>query len=275
MHWAFDLTTEDILALEENPKKFLKKKGKNEVTIRTLSDKERENLRSAKMSEAKSWVENEVIKKAGKPISEKCMKLRWVITWKTLDDGSRGLKARLVVLGYQDPTLGEVECSAPTMQRRTRGLFIQQCVERRWTLVKGDVKKAFLQGRPFEEHLEKLIEPVPELCEALDMKEMEAVRLNKAAYGLAEAPLRWYQTCHEEFTKCGGRRLLSDECAWVFTTPSGEVYGAIVGHVDDFVMAGNASDPRWMTVMGALKKKWTFGSWETLTTSSPGPVRSI
>ena len=26
VHWAFDLTTEDILALEENPKKFLKKK---------------------------------------------------------------------------------------------------------------------------------------------------------------------------------------------------------------------------------------------------------
>jgi hypothetical protein len=39
------------------------------------------------------------------------MKLRWVVTWKADDSDPQGkkLKARLVVLGFQDPRLGERE----------------------------------------------------------------------------------------------------------------------------------------------------------------------
>ena len=34
------------------------------------------------------------------------MKMRWALTWKRKEDGSLKGKARLVVLGFQDPHLG-------------------------------------------------------------------------------------------------------------------------------------------------------------------------
>eukprot|EP00974_Lingulodinium_polyedra_P020638 1997661-Lingulodinium_polyedra.AAC.1 len=44
------------------------------------------------------------------------MQMRWVVTWKEDEQAPAGqkLKARLVVVGYQDPALGEVEVASPT-----------------------------------------------------------------------------------------------------------------------------------------------------------------
>ena len=54
------------------------------------------------------------------------------------------------------------------------------------------VKNAFLQG-PFDDktHSGLAAEPVPELREALNLREDEIVVLTKACYGLIDAPRRW------------------------------------------------------------------------------------
>jgi len=48
------------------------------------------------------------------------MKMRFVLTWKVDPSSELGKKAnaRLVVLGFQDPHLGQEETLAPTMQKR-------------------------------------------------------------------------------------------------------------------------------------------------------------
>jgi hypothetical protein len=114
-----------------------------EVSTKHLTKEELQELSAAKGSEIKSWLKEEVVRllPEGMAREQDAMKLRWVVTWKTDDSDPRGkkLKARLVVLGFQDPRLGEREVNSPTMTRRSRGLFIQNAVNRRWTVYKADV----------------------------------------------------------------------------------------------------------------------------------------
>ena len=50
-----------------------------------------------------------------------------------LDDPSKvKCKARIVLLGYSDPGLGELFTSAPTITRRSRQLFLSMCTLKRW-----------------------------------------------------------------------------------------------------------------------------------------------
>ena len=53
------------------------------------------------------------------------------------------------------------------MSRRTRGLFLTACSTVGWTVLKGDVKAAFLQGQESEEQRQIFAKPVKELNEKL------------------------------------------------------------------------------------------------------------
>ena len=117
--------------------------------------------------------------------------MRWVLTWKKNEDGSPKGKARLVVLGFQDPHLGTEATSSPTLNRRSKQLLLQTVVQNGWELKKGDVTAAFLQGRPLQKC--KYAMAPAELAEAMGLPPGERViRLLKSVYGLTTAPLEWY-----------------------------------------------------------------------------------
>ena len=44
---------------------------------------------------------------------ERVMKMRWVLTWKRKDDGTKSAKARLVILGFTHPELTKLETAFP------------------------------------------------------------------------------------------------------------------------------------------------------------------
>eukprot|EP00959_Pyramimonas_sp_CCMP1952_P226916 4744230-Pyramimonas_sp.AAC.1 len=83
------------------------------------------------------------------------MKMRWVITKKETGD----LKARLVVLGYTDPSLGQIRTACPTCSRRARHRFLGVSASMGFQVFKGDLKAAFLQGDLGEEDRNVLSEP--------------------------------------------------------------------------------------------------------------------
>ena len=66
------------------------------------------------------------------------LKMRWVLTWKIdpAEVDGRRLKARLVILGYQDPDLVTEESYSPTATRASRQLFLQRSARQRHTLEK-------------------------------------------------------------------------------------------------------------------------------------------
>ena len=112
------------------------------------------------------------------------MRMRWVLTWKLDPEPSDGrkAKARLVILGYEDPDIESEETFAPTATRTSRQLFLQICAQRRWKIEKGDVKAAFLQGQQLKRVL--FVSPTEEICDLLGIPHGGLARLCKTVYGL-------------------------------------------------------------------------------------------
>ena len=77
------------------------------------------------------------------------MKMRWVLTYKSaqVDElGRKVPKARLVILGYQDPDIDDLERESPTLSTTSRTLIFMLAANQKWKLKSGDVKTAFMQG---------------------------------------------------------------------------------------------------------------------------------
>ena len=106
-------------------------------------------FQAAKHKELDTWLENETVSAAlrsGIPL-KRIMKVRWVLTWKEPEPGSdlpRRAKARLVVVGFQDPDLTSLARDSPTLSLRSRLLFLAYVAAAKGQLEKGDIKNAFL-----------------------------------------------------------------------------------------------------------------------------------
>ena len=122
---------------------------KNEVNLRTCTSDETKQFRKAMKGEADQWISNTVFsiaKRSGIP-KNRLMAMRWILTWKKLDDGSgRKAKARLVVKGFTDPDLIKIRAESPTLSKVARNCLLQLAASYRMKLSMGDVKTAFLQG---------------------------------------------------------------------------------------------------------------------------------
>lgn len=86
----------------------------------------------------------------------KCLKCRWILTWKDADQNThlganysgnpnRKAKARLVILGYQDPETQDLERDSSTLWKLSRNLCVQLCVSNKWTIGSFDIKIVFLR----------------------------------------------------------------------------------------------------------------------------------
>ena len=131
--------------------------------------------------------------------------MRWILRYK--ETGAP--KARLVIIGYDDPRLGsEARTEAPVASRRGRGIFFMAAAHYGFSIAKGDVKNAFLQGRIDVDapDQELAAEPVPELREALQLRPDELVVLSRACYGLIDAPRRWWKALVHDLRGLGWRR---------------------------------------------------------------------
>ena len=185
-----------------------------------------------------------------------------------MKDGSkRKAKARLVILGYQDPDLGQYRTWSPTLRRDSRNLILSIIVHRKWTMFTLDAKTAFLLGKHSERQAPLFVLLPKDLEDWLG--EHGPRRLRKAAYGLAEAPLAWFKVLRETLIACGLRPLSSDACLFVLRgriPPTGKTPGSyppdyedlpilgIIGvHVDDLLCGGQGAE--WGATMNILTKK--------------------
>ena len=114
-----------------------------EISLRKVTPEMRERFKTAKMQENNGWLQDKCLEAAQRVHGKIPMKMRWCLTVK--DDGRA--KARLVVLGFQDHRLGQLDTESPTVSARGRALVLQICANLGLRLHKGDVTCAFLQGR--------------------------------------------------------------------------------------------------------------------------------
>ncbi|CAE7735180.1 RE1, partial [Symbiodinium sp. CCMP2456] len=233
-----------------------------EVSEKRLTQDEREAFQQAKMIEVRNFIAAgafEALPAHLRPSRDQAIGMRWVLTWKTREDGSRKPKARAVLLGYQDPGYAHRATTAPVMTRLSRQYLLQLAATHNWNVYKGEVSGAFLQGREYPGEL--FCVPCPEILQQMGLPDGSITRLRKACYGLVDAPLEWYKTVSDFLASLGLERLWSDACTWVWR-PEGRVRAVISGHVDDFMFTGGEDDQGWQAIVAKIKDRFHWGDWD-------------
>ena len=169
-----------------------------EVVLRKLNKDDQELFEVAMKKELDSFLSSEAVQICSSHgISpERVMQMRWVYTWKSVDEGdqtvgNRKAKARLIIKGYQDPRLLTLPRESPTLSVLGRNLLLACAACFKMLICSGDIKTAFLQGSQTELEDRLYGEPTPEVRQLLNMKDHEILRISKAIYGLLNAPKRW------------------------------------------------------------------------------------
>ena len=91
-----------------------------------------------------------------------------------------------------------------------------------------------------------------------DIKPGQILRILKAAYGLADAPLRWMARLARDLRKIGYEPCLLDPCRFMRYDNDGYLVGILSSHVDDLQVAAGDEELRrgqalLETVFGKLK----------------------
>ena len=233
-----------------------------EVNERHLSPDERIQMDKAKYEEVKKFISAEALEGLPahlQPNPETAMKMRWVLTWKKEETGDKKAKARCVILGYMDPNYEHRQVASPTMTRSTRQLLLSIAAALGFSVSKGDVSGAFLQGREYKG--EAYVIPTKEICEIMKIPEGSVTKLKKACYGLVDAPLEWFLTVSDFLVSLGFERCVSDPCCFKYVE-NGVLIGLISGHVDDFLFCGLETCDKWKQLCEEIQKRFKWGLWE-------------
>ena len=225
-----------------------------EVGYRKMTESDRKLFRNAKELELQSWLEHQVFYLVKKKFvdQERVMRARWVLPWKSAGKA----KARLCVLGFQDPDLTEVHRDTPTLSAASEALIMQWVAPHKYRLISGDIKTAFLSGD--EDVRNIFISPSDDVRQVLNLDHETVLRLRKAVYGLVHAPKKWWDRLKKSLIEHGVTCCALDPCAFVLQM-SGNILGVLGVHVDDVIGGGDETFDRIMT---AVRKEFDFGAWD-------------
>ena len=230
-----------------------------------LTEKERELFRRAKEKEVDSWLSTDTVAKILRHQipTENIMRCRWILTWKPVDpseataSNQHTAKARLVVLGYEDPLVHEIPRDSPTMTKLSRMLILQMAASSGWNIESFDIKTAFLRGTEVSSRVLG-IEPPNELRERMRLKPNEVLQLLKGAYGRVDAPFLWFTELKKGLESLNFKASPFDPCVFVLNHPkTGKTDGLIGVHVDDGLCCGAEY---FQAQLKELASKFPFGS---------------
>ena len=179
------------------------------------------------------------------------------MTWKAPESegGSQRAKARLVVLGFQDPKLTELHRDAPTLSREGRAAVLQTISSMRFPLGSFDIKTAFLRGKADAQN-PLAMEPPRELRKALGLRDDEVCQLLGNAYGRVDAPLLFYKELCGQLLRLGFVKHPLEPCVFLLYKES-QLRGILGMHVDDGVHGG---DNFFLQKVKELERVLPFGS---------------
>ncbi|CAI7857720.1 unnamed protein product [Closterium sp. NIES-53] len=174
-------------------------------------------------------MENEMWTLTNLPPRRKALDCTWVLRVKTDAEGRlERRKTRLVIKGFQQREgIAFQEVFAPVAKAPTLRLLLAAAAVCGWKVEKMDVKTAFLYGVVDEEIYMK--QP-----EGYDDGSRRVCRLNKAMYGLEQAPRCWYARLVEALEALGFKISGCDES--LFMTEGEEEKVFLLVYVDDILL---------------------------------------
>ena len=193
------------------------------------------------------------------------LKSRVCYKWKPKDGGKWFKpKARIVVLGYQDPHLPLLSRDAPVLAKTTLVLIIQWAACFDIILLNGDCKSAFLQGEPDTERPVRIYmrPPTDDIAKAAIPEWNDPLllyQLTAPVYGQANAPRRWFLHVLHTLMAKGWRQHSLDPCCFL-QTDNNMVVAVLGVHVDDIIIG---CMPGYEHLLEAVKSSFVWGSeWE-------------
>ena len=282
-----------------NPTSYLVKKLNNsEVVLKNLSASDKELFARAKAKEVDSFLRNQAVRKclSSEEVrrafdSKRIVHARWVLTWKNIppeerdeilqevrdkpgtttarSDGSRKAKARIVLLGFQHPSLLDprFKTSAPVISSMGRNLIYLLSAMNQWELEGLDLATAFLQTQPTEADAEIWTTGVRELREALGVSDGEVMRILRNVYGSTTAPRGLWLSLNNTLGEKGARVARGERCLWMWHSKtekdaSGKfprLIGVMGGHVDDFHRCGDQNSSEWLAIRAEIDAAYKWG----------------
>ena len=156
--------------------------------------------------------------------------LKWVFTFKYLENVINEYKARLVGQGFtQREGRDYVETFSPVVQRDTLRLFLALCAHTGMSVDQYDIKSAYLNAKL----------DIPQYCRQPPGFEDGTGRLwkvTKALYGLKQAGRQWNQELTSTIvSKAGYTQSVYDPCLFFLLDTRGKLVSIVIIWVDDML----------------------------------------
>jgi hypothetical protein len=212
----------------------------NEITIPNDRKEAKKNIRwegfyNAEVEEVKAFDDLEVWELVPRPKHRRVIGVRFAYDIKidSITGKISRYKARLVAKGYaQIEGVDYTETFAPTMHIKTARALLKKAAKHKCIAEHYDVSTAFLHASLKEEvYVEQ-----PEGHE-IKGKEDWVYKLNKAMYGLKNAPRAYSDHFQGLLTEMGFKQASSDDCLWVLRRGKSWLY--YLYYVDDIMVVGN------------------------------------
>ena len=248
------------------------RKKRVEVRLKDLGQEDQLRFAVAKDKELKAWLRHKTIERvtAGTIPSDAVMRCRWLLSWKSptgdeppgdLNSEGKKAKARLIVIGYEDPDLETIANDSPTLTKDGRMAVIQQVASHKWELLSFDISTAFLHGRGDGRNLG--LHATAEMRESLNMREGDQCRLVGGAYGRIDAPYLWFCEPRDELLRQGCVQCPLDPCVFGYYGRDSQgklrLHGCLGMHVDDGIGGGNDS---FRQMLKRIESRFKFGAFE-------------
>ena len=186
---------------------------------------------------------------------------RFVITRKPDEKNPGGYvtKARWCIRGYLDPDVNQLKTQAPTLSQEALALVLQLSASHNWDINIGDIEGAFLQGDKLHRENGDLYVELPP-GGAPGIPHGSLLKVEKAIYGLIDAPREWYDKLRRSLESIGFRKSKLDSCLY-YAWDKGELIGSLAIHVDDLIVTGNQQFQK--DYVDVLRKMFPFKHWKT------------
>ena len=164
-------------------------------------------------------------------------------------------KARLCNGGHRDPDLrkGTFQTEAPTATKLAFMTMLFLAGQFSWLLAAGDVQAAFLNGNEARRNL--YFSQPPRGLPGVEPGAL--IEVGKSVFGLSTSLRLWWEKLSSDLKKIDIKingevlKLVQHEldvCYFLLRDSDGNLYGALITHVDDLLIAADAE------VLGAMKQ---------------------
>ena len=156
-------------------------------------------------------------------------------------------KSRLVVIGCQEKHA--IRSDSPTASLLIFNLACCMASLKGWVMMKADATSAYLQGG---EITRMLILRAPRPAPPGE-REGQLYRAKGSIYGTRDAGRSWWLKVKKTLLQIGFIESVL-EPAWFLLTRAGRLIGAVLVHVDDFLIIGEEKDSMFVDAVEALKR---------------------